>query len=74
MNLYVVSAYSIFVLSTLCTVIAMRRVPLSTQPFWNSLGIILVTLLGMIFFHEIPSRKKTVGLGIVLLGMFIFSI
>jgi len=73
-NLYVISAYGIFVLSTLCTVIAMRRVPLSTQPFWNSLGIILVALLGMIFFHEFPSRQKAIGLGIVLLGMLIFSI
>ena len=73
-NPWVISAYGIFVLSTLCTVIAMRRVPLSTQPFWNSLGIVLVALLGMIFFHEIPSARKVLGLGIVLLGMLIFSI
>lgn len=74
LNILVIIAYGMFVVSTLCTVIAMRCIPLSTQPFWNSLGIVLVAIMGAFFYHEIPSITKIKGLLIVMLGMVIFTI
>lgn len=74
LNVYVISAYSFFVLSTLCTVIAMREIPLSMQPVWNSLGMILVAILGHICFKEKISSQKLKGVIIVVLGIIVFSL
>lgn len=74
LNPLVISGYFIMVLSTVCTVIAMRRIPLTTTPIWNSSGIIFVAILGSIFFKEKISRKKLLGLIIVIAGIVIFSL
>ena len=73
LNLNVILGYVIMLLSTVCTVIAMRRVELSTTPIWNSLGIIFAALWGRILFREKLSKKKMTGLLIVIVGIVIIS-
>lgn len=74
LNVRVIFGYGIMLVSTVCTVIAMRQVPLSTTPVWNSLGIIFAALWGRVIFHEKMHRKKKIGLLIVIVGIVIFSI
>lgn len=74
LNILVITAYGLFFLSTLCTAIAMREVPLSMAPVWNSSGIIVVAILSMIFFKEVPNIKKWIGILIIIIGIVIFSI
>ncbi len=74
LNARVIGAYSMFVLSTLCTVVALRVLPLSLMPVWNSAAYVLVTLFAYLIMKERPNRKKLVGLGVILLGIVLFSL
>lgn len=74
LNFNVILGYVIMLMSTVCTIIAMRRVPLSTTPIWNSLGIVLAAFWGKILFKESLSRRKILGLVLVAIGIAVFSI
>lgn len=74
LNVRVIVAYGIFVLSTVCSVVAYQRVPLSMTPVWNASGQLFVTLFAYLLLGERPSRRKLLGLGIVVLGIVIFSL
>lgn len=74
LNPYVIIAYSIFVLSTVCTVIAYRVVPLSMSPVWTSASYIAVTAMSFFILHEKPSRKKLIGFAIITVGILVFCL
>lgn len=74
LNVYVITAYSLFVVSTLCTAIAMRQIPLSMQPVWNSLGMVLVAFFSCFFFKEKLSSNKVKGVLLIVVGIIIFAI
>lgn len=73
LNFPVIAGYTIMIFSTVCTVIAMRGIPLTTTPIWNSSGIILAALWGSVIFQEKIKRKKMIGLIIVIVGIVVFS-
>lgn len=74
LNPYVIIAYSIFVLSTVCTVIAYRVVPLSMSPVWTSGSYIAVTAMSYFILHEKPNRKKMTGIAIITAGILVFCL
>ena len=74
LNAYVITAYSLFVVSTLCTAIAMRQIPLSMQPVWNSLGMVLVAFFSYFFFKEKLTSNKVKGVLLIVVGIIIFAI
>ena len=74
LNVLVIVAYGLFFLSTLCTAIAMREVPLSMAPVWNSSGILVVTVLSIVFFKEVPNIKKWIGILVIIIGIIVFSL
>lgn len=74
LNILVIVAYGLFFLSTLCTAIAMREVPLSMAPVWNSSGILVVTVLSIVFFKELPNIKKWIGIFVIIIGIIVFSL
>ena len=71
---YVIMVDGMMFLSTVCSLIAHKVVPVSMAPVWNSCSFILVALVSRIFLHEIPSRKKLIGLGIMVVGIIVFSL
>lgn len=73
-NAYVISGYALMVLSTVCTVIAMRKVPLTSTPVWNSMGILWATFWGRVIFKERLSKDKGIGVVLVLIGIIVFSL
>ncbi len=74
LNPPVITAYFIFFASTVLTMYAYRYVPLSLGPVLEATGYLWVSLLGMIFLKEKISRKKWIGLGIIIAGIIIFNL
>lgn len=74
LNPMVVSAYVMFFCSVFLTMYALREVPLSLSPILESTGYIFVSVLGYIFLKERFGKKKIAGLGLILVGIAIFSI
>ena len=73
LNLRVIVAYMLFFGATLVTVIALKYVPVSLGTVLESTGYIFVTILGVIFLKEQVSRRKLIGLGIILAGVLLYS-
>jgi multidrug transporter EmrE-like cation transporter len=74
LNFSVIFAYSLFVLSTICSVVALKKLPLSLSPMWQSMGQVFIVVLSYLFLHEKPGKKKLLGIAIIVLGIVIFSI
>ena len=74
LNAPVIIAYFIFFVSSFCSVIALKVLPLSLMPVWNSSSYFFVTLFAYLVMGEKPNRKKLVGLGVILAGIVLFSL
>ena len=74
LNFPVIFAYFLFFLSTVCSVIALRRLPLSLSPMWQSMGQIFVALLSYFFLKEKMTGKKILGIIIIIIGIVLFSL
>lgn len=72
-NVKVILAYGIFFASTLMTIIAYRYVPLSMGAILEASGYIFVSVLSYFFLKEKISTRKLLGLGIILVGIFVFN-
>lgn len=74
MNPIVIIAYVLFFGCTLITMLAYRKVPLSLGQILESCGYIFVTILGMTILKERLTRKKMLGMCIILAGIIIFTL
>lgn len=74
LNPRVIVAYGLFFGATLVTVIALKYVPVSLGTVLESTGYIFVTILGVVFLKEQVSRRKLIGLGIILAGVLLYSL
>lgn len=74
LNVRVIFAYGLFFISTILTMLSLRYVPLSLQPILESTSYIYVSVMGYFLLKERFSRRKLAGLGLILLGIFIYSI
>lgn len=73
LNPKTILAYGMFFISSLVTVLAYRGVPLSLGPVLEASGYIYVAILGAIFLKEKISKRKLVGLIIIILGIGLSS-
>ena len=71
LNPQVITAYGIFFISSLVTVLAYRGVPLSMGPLLEATGYVWVAILGRIFLKEKVGTKKKIGLVLILIGIVI---
>ena len=74
LNLYVIVAYIIFILSTFITMYAYRGVPLSFGPILEATGYIYVTIMSAFFLKEKVSKRKYIGVAIIILGVICSSL
>lgn len=74
LNLRVITAYGMFFVSTILTMLALKYVPLSMQPILESTSYIYISVMGYFLLKERFSRKKILGLGLILLGIFIYAV
>lgn len=74
LNPLVIFAYVFFVLASFLSMMGYKKVPLSMTPVWNAGGNIFITVLAYFMLGEKPTKKKYVGLAVVVAGIVIFSL
>ena len=74
LNPLVIFAYVLFFSCTFIGLYALKVVPLSMSPVLEASGYIFVAILSRIILKEKISKKKTLGLGIIIAGILIYAI
>lgn len=74
LNPLVITAYVMLLGSTVLTMLALRHLPLSHQPLYESASYIFVSVMGFLLLKERFTKKKLLGLALILAGIFIFSL
>lgn len=74
LNSKVIIAYGMFFLATLITIVAYKYVPLSMGGILEASGYIFVAVLSYIFLHEKISKRKLLGLAVILVGILVFNL
>ena len=73
LNTYVITAYMMFLSSTLLTVIALKGISLSKAPVLESAGYIFILLLGRIILKERITPLKVAGNLLIIIGILVYS-
>ena len=74
LNFPVIAAYAMFFGSTLLTMLAYKKLPLSMSPAFESSSYIFVTFFGVTMFKEKLTKKKLLALAMILSGIIIFTL
>lgn len=74
LNPYVITAYSLFVVTTILTVLAMKHIPLTVSAALGASGQIIVPVMSYFILHEKINKKRLLGMAIIVIGIFIFSL
>lgn len=72
LNLYVICGYGMMFLSMFITVLSYRGLDFSNVPVVESLGYVVVMLLGCLFFKEKITKRKVLGMAVILCGIFVY--
>lgn len=74
LNLPVIFAYFLFFSCTLITVFSYKKLPLALGPILESFGYIFVSILGYFVLNEKFSRRKLLGMLLIIIGVIVFSL
>ena len=74
LNFRVILGYGLMVASTLCTVYAYKSIPLSMSPAWDAFGQVVVAFLSWWILGEKISKRKAIGIAVIIVGILIFFI
>jgi multidrug transporter EmrE-like cation transporter len=72
LNAYVITGYGLLFVSLLFSMYSHRGLEYTTVPLTESLGYIIVLFLSYYFFKEKITKRKVLGMAIILAGMFIY--
>ena len=73
-NPFVIVAYGLFFVTTLCTVTALRFIPMSLSTAVGAMVQISVPLASFIFLKEKISKRRCIGMIIITVGVLIFCL
>lgn len=55
--------------------LALRSLPLGiTYAVWSGLGIVLISIIGIIFYNEKLDLAATLGMGLIILGVIVIHL
>ncbi len=74
LNPRVIFSYSIFLGTTVLTMLAYRGIPMNYGPVLETCGYFFVTILGGIFLHEKITTKKAGALALIIAGILIYAL
>lgn len=74
LNIYVITAYALFGISTLLTTLAYKKVELNLGPVYEATGYIYILILSYIFLHEKLNKQQYFGMLLILSGICIFTL
>ncbi len=72
LNVWVIIGYALMLVSTLCVIYAYKGVDYKNGPIIESLGYILIMILGRVFYNEKITKNKLIGNALILLGVIVF--
>ena len=72
LNLYVVCGYGLMFFSMFITIIAYSGLEFTNVPVIESLGYVVVMFLGYLIFKEKITKKKLLGMAVILCGIFVY--
>lgn len=72
LNLYVICGYGMMFFSMFLTVFAYRGLDFSNVPVIESSGYVMVMLLSYLFFKEKITKRKLLGMAVILFGIFVY--
>ncbi len=73
LNPYVAVAYTMFFASSLLTIFAYRKLPLSMGPVLEATSYIYVTVFGVTIFKEKMGMRNYLALALILAGIFVYA-
>ena len=74
MNVRVIGAYTIFILSTLLTMYAYKGVPLTLGALLDASGYIYIPVLSFIFLKEKITPKMVLGSAFIVCGIIVYNL
>ena len=74
LNVRVIFAYGLFFLTTIISILAVRYIPLSVASALDASGQVFILLLSRLVLKEHISRKKCLGVVIIVIGIILFWI
>jgi len=74
LNPCVAGAYGIFFVSVFMTYYALKYVPLTYSPIVEPLSYIFVPVIGVLLLKEKISKRRILGMAIMIAGIVIFSL
>ncbi len=74
LNPLVIIAYGMFFCSMMITMYCYRFVDVSAGPILESAGYVFVAVLGFLFLKERFTKKKLIGMLVLLSGIAVFSL
>ena len=55
--------------------LALRSIPLGiTYAVWAGLGIVLVTIAGVVLYKQIPDTPAMIGIGLIIAGIIVINV
>lgn len=73
LNWYSLLAYALFVLVTLLSLFAMKRVQVKEMVIFLPLTYLMVPLMSRLFLHERLNKKQWLGIALVIAGIILFN-
>lgn len=74
LNPQVITAYVIFFLATLVSMVAYKVIPLSLGPVLEATSYFYITFFGVKIFGERMNKKKIFALGLIIAGIIIYAV
>ncbi len=68
LNPRVIAAYVFLLLALAMNQVAVKQVPISVLPCITSTSFIWIFLFGFLILHERPTKKKIIGVALILVG------
>ena len=73
LNKYVITAYFIFFISTILTIIAYKGIELKYGPIIESVGYIFILIMSKMFLGEKITKNKILGILLIIIGVIVFN-
>ena len=72
LNAYVIFGYGLMFLSMFMTIMSYGGLDFTNVPVIESLGYIVVMFLSYLFFKEKITKKKLLGMAVIMAGIFVY--
>lgn len=72
LNVYVICGYGLMFFSMFITIMAYGGMEFTNVPVIESLGYVVVMFWGYLFFKEKITKRKLLGMAVILCGIFVY--